>query len=130
MDDFFQQKILFQEMVQESSFVLDIEGKFLCLDTARFIIGKDLNILLLLMNSKLFFFSIKYFYGGGGLGENGIRMKHTFFNKFHISNSLKDYKDLINEYLNEPVKNTFLIDELIYQNYNLSVEEIEFINSQ
>ena len=130
MDDFSMQKILFQEMVQESSFVFDTEGKFICLDTARFIIGKDLNILLLVMNSKLFFFSIKYFYGGGALGENGVRMKHTFFNKFPISNTLKDNIDLINSFLNDPINNTLLINELMYKNYNLSTKEIEFINSQ
>jgi hypothetical protein len=34
---------------------------------------------LSILNSKLFFFAVKNFYGGGGLGSTGIRMKHTFF---------------------------------------------------
>src|SRR5690606_22885331 len=82
MEDFSKQKIIFQEMVQEPSFILDYEGKYMCLDTARIITGENLEVLLAVMNSKLFFYSIKTFYGGGGLGENGVRMKHTFFLDF------------------------------------------------
>ncbi len=34
------------------------------------------------MNSSLFFYAVKTFYGGGAFGESGVRMKHTFFNQF------------------------------------------------
>src|SRR5690606_26489856 len=79
MEDFFRPKIIFQEMVQEPSFIIDNEGIYMCLDTARIMTGEDLDVLLTVMNSKLFFYAVKTFYGGGGLGETGVRMKHTFF---------------------------------------------------
>ena len=81
-DDFNKPKIIFQEIVQESQFMLDLDGKFMCNDTCRIITGKQIVFLLGIMNSKLFFFAVKHFYGGGGLGENGVRMKHTFFENF------------------------------------------------
>ena len=82
IEDFSKQKIIFQEMVQEPSFILDEKGDYMCLDTARIIVGEELDLLLTIMNSKLFFYSIKTFYGGGGLGETGVRMKLTFFENF------------------------------------------------
>lgn len=78
---FNEQKIIYQEMVQKGEFLFDINNNF-CLDTGRIITGKNLKYLLSLLNSKLFFFSIKNYYGGGGLGTTGVRMKHTFFENF------------------------------------------------
>src|SRR5699024_6009506 len=60
-DDFSKQKIIFQEMVQEPSFIFDEEGEFMCLDTARIITGRDLKILLSVLNSQLFFYAMKMF---------------------------------------------------------------------
>ena len=81
-DDFFKPKIIFQEMVQEPTFCFDKCGNFICLDTARIMTGEKLDYLIYLLNSKIFFYSIKKFYGGGTLGQKGVRMKHTFFTKF------------------------------------------------
>ena len=81
-EDFEQPKIIFQEIVQESQFFLDSAGEFLCNDTCRIIVGKHLSFLLLVLNSPLFFYAVKNFYGGGGLGDHGVRMKHTFFVSF------------------------------------------------
>src|SRR5690606_28931402 len=99
-EEFFKPKIIFQEMVQEPSFVYDKEGKFLCLDTARIITGDNIEYLLHILNSKLFFFAIKRFYGGGGLGDTGVRMKHTFFEQFPIPplNKIIDYVRSNNTY--------------------------------
>ncbi|MDR1416782.1 MAG: class I SAM-dependent DNA methyltransferase, partial [Prevotellaceae bacterium] len=77
-EDFYKQKIIFQEIVQEPAFMFDGDNGFFCLDTARIITGNDIKFLLPILNSKLFFFAIKYFYGGGSLGNSGVRMKHTF----------------------------------------------------
>jgi len=81
--EFEKEKIVFQEMVQESSFVYDDKNNF-CLDTGRIITGSSLKYLVALMNSSLFFYSIKSFYGGGSLGDKGVRMKHTFFENFPV----------------------------------------------
>jgi adenine-specific DNA-methyltransferase len=93
-----------------------------------------------LLNSKLFFFSIKRFYGGGGLGETGVRMKHTFFENFllpdvnnDVSVALISRLDLILE-LKEREENTSIIedeiDQIYYNLYALNNEEITFIKSQ
>ena len=77
-EDFNQPKILFQEIVQESQFMIDTDGTFFCNDTGRIIVGEGLYHLLGVLNSTLFFYAIKTFYGGGILGDHGVRMKHTF----------------------------------------------------
>lgn len=131
MEDFSKQKIIFQEMVQESSFVLDIEGKFMCLDTARIITGNDLEVLISVLNSNLFFYSIKTFYGGGGLGESGVRMKHTFFESFPMPSFTEEQRSLLKRLLeNLTNDNVNKIDQIIYQSFNLERNEIEFIESQ
>ena len=81
-EDFDKPKIIFQEIVQGSQFFLDSAGEFLCNDTCRIIVGEHLSFLLLVLNSPLFFYAVKNFYGGGGLGDHGVRMKHTFFVSF------------------------------------------------
>lgn len=114
LDDFNSAKIIFQEIVQESQFCIDETEHFMCNDTCRIITGENLKSLLYVLNSKLFFFSVKTFYGGGNLGESGVRMKHTFFMHFpciHIDGNAQ-YTD---------------IDSVIYSMYGLNKEEINYI---
>jgi hypothetical protein len=131
VEDFFKPKIIFQEIVQESQFMLDEHKYFFCNDTCRIIVGKDIRFLMAVMNSKLFFFCIKQYYGGGALGESGVRMKHSFFQKFPcipynhaIEQTANDLSDSYSD------KSSHLLDEMIYGEYNLDKEEIEFIESQ
>jgi hypothetical protein len=119
---------VFQEIVQEPSFMLDIEGAFFCLDTGRIITGNDIEYLITILNSKLFFFAVKNFYGGGGLGETGVRMKHTFFEKFNCPSFDTETKRRIKTMLQN--KNHQKIDKIIYQLYGLNNTEIEFIEIQ
>jgi adenine-specific DNA-methyltransferase len=115
LNDFEKPKIIFQEIVQEPCFMLDAKDNFMCLDTARIIVGKRLNILLAILNSKLFFYTIKVFYGGGGLGENAIRMKHTFFLKFPAPNFDLETSNTINQIITNNDKNKLvIIDKIIY----------------
>ena len=131
MGDFYKPKIIFQEMVQESSFIYDNKGKYLCLDTARIITGENLDVLLSVLNSKIFFYAVKTFYGGGGLGETGVRMKHTFFENFPIPQFSKEttlsLKKLI---ISIDTINIEYVDKIIYETYGFTSEEIEFIESQ
>ncbi len=128
-EDFFRQKIIFQEMVLEPSFVLDNDGKFFCLDTGRIITGNNIEHLIAILNSKLFFFAVKKFYAGGGLGEEGVRMKHTFFGKFHCPTFSTKTKQRIDNLLQR--KEYVEIDKIVYRLYNLTEEEISYIeNSQ
>jgi hypothetical protein len=127
-EDFYRQKIIFQEMVQEPSFMFDEAGTFFCLDTGRIITGYDIKFLLPILNSKLFFFAVKYFYGGGGLGDSGVRMKHTFFEKFCCPILNLHTKHQLEQLLQ--IKDYQKIEDMIYELYSLSEEEIQFIESQ
>lgn len=134
MEEFFQQKIIYQEMVQESNFLLDEKNNYFCLDTGRIIVGKDIKTLLPILNSKLFFFSVKCFYGGGALGKKGIRMKHTFFDNFPVpkidllvKENLERCVDLILD--NKLHQEDDAVDQIIYKLYNLDENEISFIEN-
>ena len=71
----------------------------------------------------MFFFSVKHFYGGGVLGEHGIRMKHTFFENFpclafderieSIAKKLQQfYSNTLNQNLNDYIMTLYqLTDE-------------------
>jgi len=137
--EFEKEKIIFREMVQESSFAYDNKEVF-CLDTSRLITGQDLKFLLAILNSKLFFSSIKIFYAGGGLGSKGVRMKHTFFENFCVPKidykSKNNIENIIEEILQKKSKkshNTLTtdleheIDRMIYDLYDLSEDEIKII---
>ncbi len=90
--EFEKEKIVFQEMVQESSFLYDAKRNYFCNDTGRIITGKNIKFLVSILNSNLFFYAIKYFYAGGGLGSKGVRMKHTFFENFSIPRIPKSHQ--------------------------------------
>lgn len=127
-DDFFKPKIIFQEIVQESQFMIDFDKHFFCNDTCRIITGKAINYLVGIMNSKLFFFAVKHFYGGGGLGENGVRMKHTFFEKFCCIDEDRIITDSVESITKDNIKEVSNnIDLRVYELYGLTSEEIDYI---
>ena len=126
LEDFARPKIIFQEIVQESQFFFDNKGTFFCNDTGRIIVGNNLYFLLGILNSSLFFYSIKHFYGGGVLGENGIRMKHTFFQSFPCAKINKSITQLTVSLLVKYDKSLFdFLDKKIMKIYNLTDEEIQ-----
>ncbi len=131
-EDFLKPKIIFQEMVQESSFAYDENMHFFCLDTGRIITGKYLKYLIAILNSDLFFFSVKHFYGGGSLGDTGIRMKHTFFEKFPCIMPTDDVQSMIENLVDRTIVRNKCecleeINHKVYKLYDLSQEEIEYV---
>ena len=136
MDDFSKQKIIFQEMVQEPSFMYDKDGKFYCLDTGRIITGNDIEYIITILNSNIFYFAVKNFYGGGGLGANGVRMKHTFFENFSCPIPNTEQKHFLISLLNKTIDNIdnkhieIEMNKEIYSMYGLTNEEICFIEAQ
>jgi len=140
--EFEKEKIIFQEMVQESSFSYDNSSNYFCLDTGRIITGENLLFLLSVFNSKLFFYAIKVFYAGGGLGETGVRMKHTFFQNFNVPILSKEFQqpfdNLVNQILSakaaDPTADTTAlenrIDELVYKLYDLTYDEVKVIDPE
>lgn len=96
-EDFFKPKIIFQEIVQSSQFFYDEHTNYMCNDTGRIIVGEHLPFILGILNSKIFFYAVKKYYGGGILGEHGIRMKHTFFGNFPCLPYNKNIEDIAKE---------------------------------
>ena len=124
-EDFLKPKIIFQEIVQSSQFLYDNETHFMCNDTGRIIVGNHLPFILGILNSKLFFYAVKKFYGGGVLGEHGIRMKHTFFCNFpclpyneQIENEAKKLTEVFSDIVADRM------DDYIFSSYFLTKEEI------
>lgn len=138
-EEFEKEKIVFMEMVQQGSFCFDL-SKAICLDTGRIITGNNLKFLLSILNSNLFFFSIKCYYGGGALGQTGIRMKHTFFEKFPIPKIIvaaqQPFIELANQILakkekgEDTSKEEHQIDQLVYKLYELTDEEIAIVEGK
>ena len=127
-EDFNKPKIIFQEIVQSSQFMYDESIHFMCNDTGRIIVGNHLPFILGILNSKLFFYAVKKFYGGGVLGEHGIRMKHTFFGSFPCLPYNKQIEDVARELSNNYGVNIVdKTDELVFSAYSLSREEITVI---
>ena len=127
-EDFSKPKIIFQEIVQESQFYLDSKGEFLCNDTGRIIIGDNLFYLLGILNSKLFFYAVKHFYGGGALGERGVRMKHTFFQNYPCipyNSEIEDLAKCMSDNWNESLD--LQLNETIYNLYELTDDEKQTI---
>jgi hypothetical protein len=111
--------------------MLDLNKRFFCNDTGRIIVGNHIKFLVAVMNSKLFFFSIKNFYGGGALGEHGVRMKHSFFQSFPCLQYNKDIEDLSIEISTcYSIQLSRKLDFRIYKLYGLDDKEIKYIESQ
>ena len=130
-EDFDKPKIIFQEIVQSSQFFYDDSIHYMCNDTCRIIVGTHLPFILGILNSKLFFYAVKKFYGGGVLGEHGIRMKHTFFGNFPCLPYNKQIEDAAKELTNGC--NTCIADQtdkLIFSAYSLTKKEISEIESE
>ena len=128
LEDFSKPKIIFQEIVQSSQFLYDETIHYFCNDTGRIIVGSQLPFILGVLNSKLFFYAVKKFYGGGVLGEHGIRMKHTFFGNFPCLPYDKKIEDIANHLsCNFDTKLAEELDRIIGESYSLTEEEISVI---
>lgn len=103
----------------------------MCNDTGRIIVGNHLPFILGILNSKLFFYAVKKFYGGGVLGEHGIRMKHTFFGNFPCLSYNRQIEEVAKELsrnYTESVANR--ADQLVFSAYSLTKEEISEIERE
>ena len=120
IEDFYKQKIVYQELTQGSCFYLDKEAKFFVSNTGYLITGNDLEYLILFLNSKFVEFIFKSFYSVS-LGGSGIRWLAQCIENLPIPFVKdSDYKKL---------KTEEEIEKYIYKKYDLSEEEINHINS-
>ncbi|MGB9771375.1 MAG: Eco57I restriction-modification methylase domain-containing protein [Candidatus Kapaibacteriota bacterium] len=152
--EFEKEKIVWQEIVRESSFAYDNRG-FYCEATSFLMTGKNLKYILGLLNSKPVTFFFKEFYAGGGLGDEGYRYKKAFLEQvplppitpqnqqvaeqierlveqmLALNNRLSELGDKITDErarIEQEIKKTDAqIDKHIYELYNLTAEEIKII---
>ena len=110
--------------------MIDTDGIFFCNDTGRIIVGEGLYHLLGIMNSTLFFYSIKSFYGGGILGDHGIRMKHTFLENFPCI-PIQERISLMAEHLSQDPEPRIQkeLDDLVFRLYGLTKDEVDYIHT-
>jgi hypothetical protein len=108
---------MYSEIVREPQFYLDKEGKFFPEATTFIITGEHLDFLYKALHTKAITFFFKTFYAGGGLGEDGYRYKKKFLELLPIPKTIENI-DLEN------------IEKTIYELYQLTEEEIEFIEYQ
>lgn len=92
LDDFDKQKILYSEISQTPCFFLDEESKFCILNTAYYLIGDNMKLLVDYLNSQLSAWIFKKYYAGGGLGDSGYRyLKNTIVNLPIPSDTANDF---------------------------------------
>jgi len=141
---------VWQEMCKESTFSYDNNSMY-CNDTGRIMTGEKIKFFVALFNSHFFCNIFSRYYAGGELGEEGIRFKHTFMERFPIppitstnEGVVKQIEIIVdkilaitksNDYLENPAKKEEVreyekqIDRLVYKFYDLTPEEIEIVEN-
>ncbi len=134
------QKIIFSEIVSEPQFHYDTE-KFYPEATLFFITGESLKYLISLLNSKFITYLFKKFYAGGEL-VGKYRYKKAFLENLPIPKISKTQeqpfitlvdKILTTKRTNPTAETSALeaqIDQLVYQLYGLTDEEIKIVEEQ
>ncbi len=135
MDDFFEQVIAWQRITQKNKFCLTDKGLFV-LDSMAFIahFGKYKNYLLAILNSKLIMFWIQQ--NVHEYGNTGYRLANQYVelmpvNKAISNGLLNKFDKLIEQILKtNDMKLQNSIDTLIYELYNLSNNERNYIEKK
>ena len=119
-EDFYRQKILYQELTQGSCFFLDKDAQFFVSNTGYLITGKNLKYLILFLNSKVVEFVFKKFYSVS-IGDIGIRWLAQCIENLPIPLCKNE------KYLNLRTEQD--IETYVCDIYCLEQEEINYINS-
>ena len=128
MDDFNKPKIVWIELSDEAKFT--ICENLIPLNTVFFITGEKIYNILGMLNSKITKWYFTHCLGTtSGVGTNRW-LKYTIEQLPLIYNLSGDFEDLIKLMLSNPTKESEAkIDSTLYDVYNLSKEEITFIES-
>lgn len=144
LNEFEREKIIWREIVRSPQFHLDTE-KFYIEATGFIMTGDNLKYICGILNSTFGEFAFKKFYAGGGLGKDGYRYKKKFLEGYVIpiinsknSKLIDDIQLLVLEIINkrknhleeEVRKLDKEIDLLVYQLYELTPKEIEYIEKE
>ena len=120
IEDFYKQKIVYQELTQGSCFYLDKDATFFVSNTGYLITGENLDYLILFLNSKFIEFIFKKFYSVS-LGGTGIRWLAQCIENLPIP-LCQD-----NNYLKLQTEEE--IENYIYETFDIDQEEINLSNS-
>lgn len=138
---FEKEKVVWQEMSSEPCFAYDNDGIF-CNDTGRILTGNNIKFFIGLFNSHFFQFTFTRYYAGWWLGEKGIRYKSEFMKDYPIPSItsvnqaiIQKIETLVDLILSskklDPQNGTSdlekQIDKLVYELYDLTVEEIGIV---
>lgn len=121
-------KIMFQEMVKDNHFYLDTDQNLFCNNTCGIISGDNLLFLLGVLNSKLFYYAIKNYYGGAKLGTDSVRMQVDFIPQFPCipyDKTIELYSERLSQKYSE--HNMAYLNIIIYLKYQLNYEQVSDI---
>ena len=117
LEDFSRPKIVYPETTQGAYFAYDAKGIYID-KTCFMLISSDCHYLQMTLSSRLFEFAYKKIFSSVELGEHGYQ-----YNK-HALVKLPILRPITNVKLNKEN-----LDDTIYDLYNISKEEIKFIES-
>jgi hypothetical protein len=131
IEDFYRQKIVWGEISDKSKFALDVDG-FFPEATSFLMIGDKLKYILAFLNSKLGEWVFNQIGTTTGVGTN--RWKKYTLEQLYLKIPTKTDLTHIEKMVDSIIKTSSddkikLLDGAIYQLYELSREEIEFIES-
>ncbi|MGB4239512.1 MAG: TaqI-like C-terminal specificity domain-containing protein, partial [Candidatus Hydrothermia bacterium] len=141
--EFEKEKVIYSEIVREPQFHYDSE-KFYIEATSFLMTGEYIKYICGLLNSKPVSFFFKQYYAGGGLGQEGYRYKKAFLEKLPLppitsSNKpiVRQIEELVDKILAAKKQNPQAdtnhwereIDQLVYQLYELTDEEIAVVEA-
>lgn len=127
MEDFSKPKIIYSELTQGSAFILDEDKNLFTLQTGYIIVGNHLEWLISNLNSIFIEWVFRNFYSIA-LGNRGLRWLKQYVEILPIIKPTPPQEKIIISLLK--AGNYKEINNFIYQLYNLTSEEISFIESQ
>jgi len=125
-EDFYKQKIMYNEIGYEPKYFLDKEGYFFPDKTTFIMTGKYILYLYALLNSKLLSYIFKTYYAGS-LGEKGHQYSKIYIEKLPIILPSPENICIFNDLLSQ--NNYIAIENLVIGLYHLTDEETIFIFS-
>ncbi|MDU1892360.1 MAG: Eco57I restriction-modification methylase domain-containing protein [Dysgonomonas sp.] len=131
IEDFYKQKIIWGEISDKSKFALDEEG-FFPEATSFLMVGDKLKYILAILNSKLGEWVFNQIGTTTGVGTN--RWKKYTLEKLSVKIPTESELIHIEEIIDNIIKTNSIdeikkLDKIIYQLYELSQEEVEFIEN-
>nr|WP_315184485.1 TaqI-like C-terminal specificity domain-containing protein [uncultured Flavobacterium sp.] len=136
MEDFSKQKILWAETMRIHKnteekfprFGLDLSGNLLTDKTCFFASGKDITFILAVLNSSIGKYLCSQYVSI--LDDGGYLMQKIYIEKIPIPKPNTSTRQQIEENLNSIEAEESYIDDILFRLFDLTIDEIEFIQSR